>query len=415
LRAVLFQVLNKAASGGFSRADEQLLAFFSQFAGLYLTNAARYDFLRASQESAMHLLDMQSSFGHIHPRFGIVVSTERRVASSMAIELTREEKQLVLTEHFDVLSDYGLGAKFDRLVPLVVWIFESLGLLESFRIPRPTLFRFLLTVASKYRAVPYHNFVHAFDATQTIVCFLLKGGVRQHLTDLDVFVVLVSSLMHDIDHMGLNNSFHTKTETPLGVLSTASGTTSVLEIHHCNLALEVLGLEQTGIFDSLGKEDKAAAYKTLISTILATDMAKHGNILQEWSRTCGPAYDRENVEHRRLAAAMLMKAADLSNLTKPFNTARLWAILVTTEWYEQGETEKAVGCSVTPNFDRETKPELAETQIGFMDGVGIGFYEAITAVFPGMTYALEQLRSNRARWGQVLAKTKESASARKPV
>ena len=43
--------------------------------------------------------------------------------------------------------------------------------------------------------------------------------------------------------MGLNNSFHTKVETPLGFLSTASGTTSVLEVHHCNLALEILAME----------------------------------------------------------------------------------------------------------------------------------------------------------------------------
>lgn len=396
------QVLNKAARGGFTNSDEQVLSFFTQFAGLHLRNAERYAFLVNSQETAMHLVEMQSNLGSkIHPRSGIIAASEGAVAGALSIELTPEEKRRVLTDAFNV-HDYGHdSAQFDRLVPLAAWLFEALGLVEYFKIPKFVLIRFLLTVAGKYRHVPYHNFVHAFDTTQTIVCFLLKGGMQHMLTKLDTFSLMTSSLMHDIDHMGLNNSFHTKTETPLGFLSAASGATSVLEVHHCNLALEILAMEQTAIFSGMSDEDSTSAYKIMISTILATDMAKHKDLVNDFLAACQLRYDTQNVEHRRLATAMLMKAADLSNLTKPFNIARLWAISVTDEFYEQGDTEKAVGLSVTPHFNRDTKPELADTQLGFIDSCGLGFYVALVSVFPELKYALDQLKSNRARWALV--------------
>lgn len=399
------QVLNKFSTrGGFTRSDEQFLAFFTQFAALHLTNAKRYAFLVQSQETAMHLVEMQSSMGSkVQPRGGIMAADDVNVATAMAIELTPEEKRLVLTDEFDV-HEYGMGTtKFNRLVPLAAWIFERLGLLDAFKVSRFTFFRFLLTVAGKYRAVPYHSFVHAFDVTQTIACFLAKGGAQHFITRLDAFALLVSSLLHDVDHMGLNNSFHTKVETPLGFLSTASGTTSVLEVHHCNLALEILAMEPTAIFAGLNEEDHTTAYKSLISTILATDMAKHKELVSDFLGTCRPVYDKENPEHRRLATSMLMKAADLSNLTKPFNIARLWSILVTDEFYYQGDTEKAVGCGVTPSFNREAKPELADTQLGFIDNCALEFYGALASVFPGLSYTVDQLRLNRARWAKVKA------------
>merc|ERR1712176_1033339 len=133
----------------------------------------------------------------------------------------------------------------DRLAPLGVFMMEHMGFLDIYRIPAAKMCKFLLTVSSKYRAVPYHNFKHAFDVSQTLAIFLRNGKAMDALSDLDAFALLVSAFLHDIDHMGLNNSFHTKTETPLGFLHSESGASSVMEVHHCNLSLEVLGMEPT--------------------------------------------------------------------------------------------------------------------------------------------------------------------------
>merc|ERR1712151_546517 len=112
-------------------------------------------------------------------------------------------------------------------------------------------------------------------------------------------------------------------------------------------------------------------------------------------------YDRDNAEHRRLSTKLLMKSADLSNLSKPFNIARLWAIAVTNEFFEQGDMEKVIGCGVTPMFNRESNQELASSQIGFIDFVAMPFYTVLASAFPDLSFALKQLRSNRDRWSHV--------------
>ena len=45
----------------------------------------------------------------------------------------------------------------------------------------------------------------------------------QRLTPLEQFAAMVTALLHDVDHMGLNNSYHVKADTPYGILYTASG------------------------------------------------------------------------------------------------------------------------------------------------------------------------------------------------
>ena len=62
---------------------------------------------------------------------------------------------------------------------------------------------------------------------------------------LDKFVLLVTAVLHDVDHMGLNNSFHLKAETPMGILVNCTGSLSVLEIHHCNIAMQVTAIARS--------------------------------------------------------------------------------------------------------------------------------------------------------------------------
>lgn len=81
--------------------------------------------------------------------------------------------------------------------------------------------KFLLAVRKQYHdRNPYHNFRHAFDVTHMIYLMLTKGilGFRcylvtpvanaaQYLGSVEVLAVLLSGLLHDVDHPGLNNTF----------------------------------------------------------------------------------------------------------------------------------------------------------------------------------------------------------------
>lgn len=57
----------------------------------------------------------------------------------------------------------------------------------------------------------------------------MRGRLRLYLQDLEIFALLLAAVCHDVDHHGLNNEFHKKDETPLGILYDER---HVMETHH---------------------------------------------------------------------------------------------------------------------------------------------------------------------------------------
>jgi hypothetical protein len=310
----------------------------------------------------------------------------------------------------------------DIVTKLTLVLFEKTGLPEHLKINQDKLVNFIVFIRDKYRDVPYHNFFHAFDVFQTIYHFLYDGGhVSKRLSKLTQFVLLVTSLCHDVDHMGLNNSFHLKSDSPLGILSSATGTQSVLEVHHCNLSVGILSQPESDIFAQLPREDEAAAYRLLLDGILGTDMAKHGDSVQQLKQmqakataqssaegdddsmnlSCGSADDQlaKDLERERLIAMTLLKVADISNVTKPFEVSLRWGQAVIEEFSKQGDTEKVTGLAVQPLFDREQNRNLAKTQLGFIQFVAEPYFSLVVGtILPELQYCVDGMRANTAEW-----------------
>ena len=64
----------------------------------------------------------------------------------------------------------------------------------------------------QYNDTPFHNFHHAFHVFQN--CFIMVAKeplMKQSMTLLDVFALLVASICHDIDHNGATRLLATKT------------------------------------------------------------------------------------------------------------------------------------------------------------------------------------------------------------
>lgn len=81
-----------------------------------------------------------------------------------------------------------------------------------------TTFRFIATACRKYRNVPFHNFFHAFNVTQTMYYFLTTGRCLQILDKKAALAMLTAALCHDLDHPGLNNGFLIQAGLKIGSL-----------------------------------------------------------------------------------------------------------------------------------------------------------------------------------------------------
>ena len=230
---------------------------------------------------------------------------------------------------------------------------------------------------------------------------MYEGGVKNYLTDLECFVLLITALVHDLDHMGLNNSFHLKTDSPLGILSSSSGNNSVLEVHHCNLAIEILSDDAANVFKGLSPAEVTYAFRCLIDCVLATDMARHEELLRNFSVVWVEGFDKKNEYHRRLLMQMILKAGDISNVTKPFDISHHWAVAVTEEFYQQGDKEKEKGVVVLPMFDRALNTELARGQIGFINFVAKKFYNLLSDALPSLKWTSERILENMDKWASM--------------
>ncbi|CDS13759.1 hypothetical protein LRAMOSA05933 [Lichtheimia ramosa] len=163
------------------------------------------------------------------------------------------------------------------------------------------------------------------------------------------------------------------------------------------------GLDQIGGGPS--SSDYLEFRKTVVTSILATDMALHGDYVekihaqaQRISQGNFQSLDDASCQNERLIlCSALIKCADISNVTRPFLRAARWAELLVQECVSQGDLERAMGLPSLPMNDRD-KIVLEDSQIGFIRFVALGLFESVCKVLPEMSFTVEYIHSNLKRW-----------------
>ena len=64
---------------------------------------------------------------------------------------------------------------------------------------------------------------------QTTHWLIGQTGIKDWLSDLEIFALLLSAIIHDYDHSGTTNNFHVQSSSNLAILYNDK---SVLENHH---------------------------------------------------------------------------------------------------------------------------------------------------------------------------------------
>ena len=103
----------------------------------------------------------------------------------------------------------------------VAWVLtHKYDLCSYFSIDRSVLKNFWLAVTAGYHLNPYHNATHAADVLQCMHFIMGPGSMdsKMRLKKEDQLAAIISAGIHDYDHPGFNNVFHTKTSAYLGTL-----------------------------------------------------------------------------------------------------------------------------------------------------------------------------------------------------
>jgi cAMP-specific phosphodiesterase 4 len=283
-------------------------------------------------------------------------------------------------------------------------IFVRLDLPNTFNIPASAFLGFLRAIRDRMseHEAPYHNFVHAVDALQTLYVTFMLGGDRL-FSPLERFALCVAALCHDLDHPGLSNAYHVAAGSPLAI---RYNDTAVLESHHAAVAFEVMA--DCNIFVGLEPKQYKTARKLVILAILATDMTVHFDLLHavnqalEMPSTVALLEREGSVAEdlpegvRETMVRFIMHVADISNPTKPWSVSRCvgvcggvgwggyvgmwvtdgrinamddsrvgvyiryraWSDALLNEYFAQGDREKEEGLPISPNMDRDSTDQV---------------------------------------------------------
>ena len=350
-------------------------------------------------------LEEIAKFGQIETALKKWIADDERKTSTFPQKLKIPDDRIPILDsvNFDAPQWDGIG-----LFKVCWTIVASYGLLEEFKVNNETFFTFLQSISQTYNKVPYHNWRHACDVTQFVNYEIKLAKMDTVFNKFELFGIFVSSICHDANHDGFTNVYNVKAETPLGILFKNQ---SVMETHHCAVSIGIVSKEESNIFASLNANDYKTMWTLVIQLILITDMAKHFNFLKELNAELdnGPL-DLENQKHRLMLMQVILKCADISNVSRPFELADKWCDVLCEEFFRQGDLEMANGMEYTsPNNDREhlDKPK---SQIGFYTFVCLPLYQCAARAMPLLQKNVDQIQSNLAVWKEAAAKKEQETN-----
>jgi hypothetical protein len=259
---------------------------------------------------------------------------------------------------------------------------------------------------------PYHNYTHILDVLQSVSVILFTFAGADWLSDTEVFALLLSAIVHDLEHPGTNNPYHVNSSSPLAI---RYNDIAVLESYHCAKTFEVLHALNMGIFNGITVDQRKYIRKIMIAAILSTDMTTHFalkddldsltfRVQTDFSKF--PVNDQgklELIEKDKLTfIKSILHVCDISNPSKPWETSKKWSDLVVEEFFAQGDLEKRQNLPVSMNCDRLTTKQ-DELSINFNDFIVAPFFFSVTKFLPQMLTACKNLETNRSTWNSLLA------------
>ncbi|XP_031342973.1 high affinity cGMP-specific 3',5'-cyclic phosphodiesterase 9A [Photinus pyralis] len=264
----------------------------------------------------------------------------------------------------------------EELLLLLQQMYLDLDFCSKFAININTLRTFLYEVYKNYNEVPFHNFRHCFCVAQMLYAITWSVDLPSKIGDLEILILLTSCVCHDLDHPGYNNIYQINAKTELAL---RYNDISPLENHHCSVAFRILENEDCNIFNSFTSEAFKQVREGMIRSILATDMARHNEILSQFKELT-PEFDFTNKTHTNLLSMVLIKVSDISNEARPMDVAEPWLDRLLQEFFKQSDAEKLEGLPVTPFMDRDkiTKPS---SQCSFISFVLLPLFEALGDLF----------------------------------
>ena len=278
-----------------------------------------------------------------------------------------------------------------ELVGYVQGLFRQEGSAQLLGVDRERLRGFIRKVSHHYRENPYHNFHHAVDTVNTVGWMVSRPGLAANLPPHFRFLLMLTALIHDVEHPGNNNQWEVQTQS---ALAKRYENVAVLEKHSLAVTLKIMADPAHDLLLPFGVPVAERWLRIIEEVVLATDFAMHRQFIDDFKAyLASQPRDYGNPVFLSWLARAIMKAADIANTSKPFPEAKVWGQRVMMEFWAQGVMEKQHNLPVGPLNDPETV-QLNAAQAGFIRFAALELFELLSSVDAGLQEMVDNLRSN---------------------
>lgn len=315
-------------------------------------------------------------------------------------------------------------------------------------IPLNELLAFIFIVRDTYKnGNPFHNFRHAVDVLQACFHFLIRLGSlpkfkqfvedpkldytevhdkhtvlialqnnsseeKASLNPIQTLGLLVAALGHDVGHPGTTNDFMIKFSAPTALLYNDR---SVLESYHASLFInKVLRICWPDLLTCTIEEKSELTIRSLIiSSILATDMGEHNEYVNRLKsfKTHNEILNHDNTV--KLISALLIKCADISNVTRPLRVSAQWAMVLSREFAEVELLKSVIKKDIDLDFTKdltyddvphelreilEIQPDIHKGQIFFINLFAENLFNSVSDLLPQLQYTCDIIMENKLFW-----------------
>lgn len=265
--------------------------------------------------------------------------------------------------NFD-LFNYAKTASGSPLKFMGYHLMKQYGCFTKYKIPPSTLETLLghLELGYHSHGNPYHNNLHATDVLQTTHWMISQTGLKDWLSDLEIFALLFSAIIHDYDHTGTTNNFHIQSNSRMAILYNDR---SVLENHHVAAFFSTMVDNECNILNNMSKPEFREFRSLMIEMVLHTDMSMHFSQLKFMKGLIQTALTGGSLDKTKVLS-LLLHTCDISHPTKRWDLHKEWTARCMEEFFRQGDKEQELGLDFSPLCDRQTTV-VPQSQIGFID------------------------------------------------
>ena len=217
-----------------------------------------------------------------------------------------------------------------------------------------TMYHFSHELSKGYfKETKFHNSLHIIDSLQAMHYILSTGGLKSQISNIGIFSVFISNMIHDYEHPGFSNQFVVRTKHPLAIRYSDH---SVLENHSLAAAFQLIYKKKDcNILENLTIDNQRMCRRLIIEIVLNTELSRHFSLITTLKTKLGNSFPTEDIEDIILILSMTLRICDNFKVVRDGrNVFNKWMDYMFDEYYRQGDIEKQLDIPISKFMDRSS-------------------------------------------------------------